>query len=68
MNNARNVTQNCQENVDEEIGIATSLEKDTEGREDDGKDDFADVAIRDNVSNVSYNDGLFNCMPRSLRT
>jgi len=39
-----NVTQNGQEDVDEEIGIATALKEDTERREDDGKDDLADVA------------------------
>lgn len=44
MDNTRNVTQYCQENVDEEVGIATALEEDTKGREDDGEDDLADVA------------------------
>lgn len=44
MDNTRNVTQYCQENVDEEVGIATALQEDTKGREDDGEDDLADVA------------------------
>ena len=44
MNNARNVTQYGQKDVDEKVGIATALEEDTEGREDDGEDDFADIA------------------------
>ncbi|KAL9138467.1 MAG: hypothetical protein Q9175_000308 [Cornicularia normoerica] len=44
MDDTRNVTQYCQEDIDEEVGIATALEKDTKGREDDGEDDLADVA------------------------
>ena len=45
MNNARDVAQNCQEDVDEEVGIATTLEEDTKRWEDDGEDDLADIAI-----------------------
>ena len=44
VDDAGNITENRQEDVDEEIGIAPSFEKDTEGRKDDGEDDFADVA------------------------
>lgn len=44
MDDTRNVTQYCQQDVDEEVGIATALEEDTEGREDDREDDLADVA------------------------
>lgn len=44
MDDTRNVTQYCQEDVDEEVGIATALEEDTEGREYDREDDLADVA------------------------
>jgi hypothetical protein len=40
----RNVTENGQEDVDEEISIAAALEEDTQRREDDGKKDLADVA------------------------
>ena len=40
-----NVTQNRQEDIDEKVGIATSFEKDTERREDDSKDDLANVAV-----------------------
>jgi hypothetical protein len=39
-----NVTQNCQEDVDEEVGIATALQEDTKRWEDDGKDDLANIA------------------------
>ena len=38
-----NVTENSQENVDEEISIAAALEEDTERREEDSKDDLAEV-------------------------
>ena len=46
MDNTRNVTQYCQEDVDEEVGIATALEEDTERRENDGEDNLADIATR----------------------
>ena len=39
-----NVTQYGQEDVDEKVGIATALEEDTKGWEEDGEDDLADVA------------------------
>lgn len=38
------VTQDGKEDVDEEVGTAATLEEDTHGREDDGKEDLADVA------------------------
>ena len=44
VDDTRDVTQDRQEDVDEEVGIATSLKEHTERREDDGKDDLADVA------------------------
>ena len=44
MDDTRNVTQYCQEDVDEKVGIATALEEDTERREYDREDDLADVA------------------------
>lgn len=40
----RNVTQDGQQDVDEEISIATALEEDTQRRKDDGKKDLANVA------------------------
>jgi hypothetical protein len=45
VDDTRDVTQNRQQNVDEEIGIATSFEEDTKRWENDGKDDLADVAV-----------------------
>lgn len=41
-----NVTQDGQQDVDEEVGIATALEEDTERRKEDGEDDLDDVAAR----------------------
>jgi hypothetical protein len=40
-----NVTQNRQQDVDEEVGIASTLEEHTQRREDNGEDDLDDVAI-----------------------
>jgi len=42
----RNVTQNGQQDVDEEISVAAALEEDTQRWEDDGEEDLADVAGR----------------------
>ena len=44
VDDTRDITQDCEQDVDEEIGIAASLEEDTKRREDDGEDDLADVA------------------------
>ena len=44
MDNARNVTQYGQKDVDEKVGIAAALEEDTKGRQDNREDYFADVA------------------------
>lgn len=38
------LTQDGEEDVDAEIGTAPTLEEDTDGGEDDGKDDLADIA------------------------
>lgn len=38
-------TQDGKEDVDEEVGTAATLEEDTHGREDDGKEDLADIAV-----------------------
>jgi hypothetical protein len=38
-------TEACQEDVDEEVGAAATLEEDSDGREEDGEDDLDDVAI-----------------------
>ena len=41
-----NVTQDREEDVDEEVSAAAALEEDTNGREEDGEDDFDDVAAK----------------------
>ncbi|KAI9734575.1 MAG: hypothetical protein M1834_002176 [Cirrosporium novae-zelandiae] len=46
MDDTRNVTKDSQANVDEEITVATTLEEYTKRREDDGKDDLANVAMQ----------------------
>lgn len=44
MNDAGNITQDGQEDVDAQVGIASTLEEDTQRREEDGKNDLANVA------------------------
>ena len=44
VDDTRNVAQDREQNVDEEVCIAASLKEDTQRREEDGKDDLADVA------------------------
>ena len=44
MDDTGQVTKDGQEDVDEEVTAASTLEEDTDGREDDGKKDLADVA------------------------
>jgi hypothetical protein len=39
-----NVTQNGEQNVDAEISTTSALQEDTDGRENDGKNDLEDVA------------------------
>jgi hypothetical protein len=38
-------TEDGQEDVDEEVGAAATLEEDSDGREEDGEDDLDDVAV-----------------------
>lgn len=44
MYDSRDVAQNCQEDVDAEIRSKASLEKDSDGRKDNGEGNFADIA------------------------
>lgn len=46
MDDSRNVSEYRQKDVDEEIGIASPFKEDTDRREEDGEDDFANVAVR----------------------
>lgn len=47
MNDPWNVAQYCEENVDQEVGIAATFEKDAKRWQDNGEDDFANVAVID---------------------
>ena len=44
MDNAGNVTENGQKDVDQEICAAAALKEDTDGREKDGDEDLDNVA------------------------
>ncbi len=50
MDDAREVTQKGQEDIDQEVGTAATLEEDTERRENDGEDNLADIARARNQS------------------
>lgn len=43
MDDTRNVAENCQADVDEQVRTTSTLEEDTKRREDDGEDNLADV-------------------------
>lgn len=65
MDDTRDVTQNGQQDVDEEVGIATSLKEDTKRRENDGKDDLADVAVASMLDSNKH--GPFGAIARMTR-
>lgn len=46
MNDSGNISQHCQQDVDEEIGPAATLKEDTKRWEDNSNDDLADIAVR----------------------
>lgn len=45
MYDTRDVTQYCEEDIDQKVGIATALEEDTNWRQEDGENDFANVTV-----------------------
>jgi len=45
VNDTGDVTQDGEKDVNEEVGVAAALEEDTNGREEDGKNDLEDVAV-----------------------
>jgi hypothetical protein len=51
VDDTRDVTQDGEQDVDEQIGTASALEEDTQRWQENGKDDLADVAARSIVSN-----------------
>jgi predicted DNA binding CopG/RHH family protein len=46
VNDTRNITQDCEEDVDQEICSATSLEENTNWWENDSKNDLADITVK----------------------
>lgn len=46
VNDTRNVTQNGQTDVNQQVSTTSALQEDTQRRQDDGKDDLADVTNR----------------------
>ncbi len=46
VDDSRNVSQDGQQNVDEQVCTTSSLKKDTNRWQDDGEDDFDNVARR----------------------
>lgn len=45
MDDARNETQDGQQDVDQQVSTASSLQENTEWWQEDGEDDFADIAV-----------------------
>jgi hypothetical protein len=45
VDDTRDVTQNREQDVDEQVGAAATLEEDSQRREEDGKNDLEDVAV-----------------------
>jgi hypothetical protein len=43
VDDTRNVTEDGEQDVDEEIRVAAALEEDTDGREEESKNDLAEV-------------------------
>jgi hypothetical protein len=54
VDDTREVTQDGEQDVDEEITAASALEEDTDRREDDGKDDLADVAVLVSITVLTW--------------
>lgn len=54
VDDTRDVTQNGQTDVDEQVSVASSLQEDTQWRQDDGKDDLADVAVESTLASRSH--------------
>lgn len=45
MDDARDVAQYREEDIDQKVGIATTLEEDTNWWQEDGENDFANVTV-----------------------
>jgi len=51
VDDTRDVTQNCQEDVDQQISAAATLKEYTQWREDDRQDDLEDIGAREGHCN-----------------
>lgn len=49
MDDTWNPTQNGQTDVDQQVGTTAALQEDTQRGQDDGKDDLADIAMKESV-------------------
>jgi hypothetical protein len=45
VDDTREVTEDGEQDVDEEVSSAAALEEDTQRRKEDGKEDLADIAV-----------------------
>lgn len=45
VDNTGNPTQDGQQDVDQEVSTTSALQEDTQGRQDDGEDDLADITV-----------------------
>jgi len=61
MDDTRDVTEDGEQDVDEEISVASSLEEDTQRREDNGNNDFADVRCGERHVGGSLRDCNVRC-------
>lgn len=52
MNDAGDVSKDCQQYVDQEIRTASTLEEDTKRWQDDGENDLEDVAVMNSLVSV----------------
>jgi hypothetical protein len=50
MNDTRDIPKAGEQDVDEEVAVTTTLKEDADGWQEDGKNDFADVAKMQTLS------------------
>lgn len=54
MDNTRDVTQDREQDVDEQVGAAATLQEDSQRGEEDGKNDLEDVAVEGKTWSALY--------------
>ena len=57
MDNTWDIAQDCEEDIDQKVGIAATLEEDTNWWQKDGENDFANVTIATKRVNSCSIDG-----------